>query len=55
MAKKPKRPRAPKQSASYQTWLNYSARLNDWKKRCGQIVSDKSKKAALIQKLRRVA
>lgn len=55
MARKPKRPRAPKSSASYQSWLNYSARLNEWKKRCGQMVSEKKKKADLIQRLRRVA
>lgn len=55
MSKKPKRPRAPKSSASYQTWQNYSKRLSDWKKRCSGIVSDKKKKTALMQKLRRVA
>ena len=55
MAKKPKRPHAPKASANYQTWLNYQARINEWKRKCNQIVTDKKKKIALIQKLRRVA
>ncbi len=51
MAKKPKRPRAPKRSSSYQTWQAYEQRVNAWAAKCSQIIADKKKKAALIQKL----
>lgn len=51
--RKPKRPRAPKQSAGLQTWQNYDNRLGDWNKKCNQIDSDKKKKSDLIEKIKR--
>ena len=51
--KKPKRPKAPKRSSSLQTWQNYERRLNDWVKKCNQIVGDKKRKAQLIEKIQR--
>ena len=51
--KKPKRPKAPKRSASLARWEDYKKRLNDWKKKCAKIDADKKKKAKLIDSLRR--
>lgn len=52
MARKPRKPKAPKMSAGLQTWENYYKRLTDWKKRCNELESNKKRKAALIQKAR---
>lgn len=53
MAKLPKKPKAPKASASLQTWENYNTRVKAWEKKVSGIESDKKKKAALIAKARR--
>lgn len=52
MARKPRKPKAPKTTASVQVWENYYKRLQDWKKRCNKIEADKKRKANLIQKAR---
>ncbi|MGR3221393.1 MAG: hypothetical protein ACUZ8H_16475 [Candidatus Anammoxibacter sp.] len=43
--KRPKKPTAPKMSASILVWGNYKARLLKWKKRIAEIASNKTKKA----------
>ena len=53
MAKKPKKPKAPKVSASLTVWKNYETRLSNWRKTCAEIEKAKKDKAALIAKLRR--
>lgn len=49
MAKLPKRPKAPKASASLTAWENYKTRLTDWEKKVKDIHSAKDKKAKLIK------
>ncbi|MBA7514355.1 hypothetical protein ES705_06383 [subsurface metagenome] len=51
MARKPKRPKAPKRSATIQTWQGYESRRNAWSAKCKQIDADKKKKADLIERL----
>jgi len=53
--RKPKRPKAPKRSASLESWKNYGKRLSDWKAKCRKIESDKKSKSTIISRLSRVA
>lgn len=50
-SKLPKKPKSPKQSASYDTWKRYEERVKEWKKKCAKIESDKKAKKALIGRL----
>jgi hypothetical protein len=54
-AKLPKKPKAPKQSASLASWQNYDARLKEWKNKCAQIIRDKAAKKSLIERTRKAA
>ena len=51
--KKPKRPKAPKHSATLQSWQNYKKRLDAWRAACRQIDADKKKKSSLITSIRK--
>lgn len=51
MAKLPKRPKAPKRSASLTVWERYKQRVDEWKKKCSNIENAKKRKAALINQL----
>lgn len=51
MAKLPKRPKAPKRSASLPVWERYKQRIDEWKKKCASIENAKKRKASLINQL----
>ena len=53
MAKYPKKPKAPKTSASLTAWENYKKRLADWQKKCREIDSNIKKKANIIKATRK--
>lgn len=50
MAKLPKKPKKPRASASFTTWQRFDERMKLWQKKCSDIKSAKTKKAALIKK-----
>ncbi|MEO0896293.1 MAG: hypothetical protein AAFY71_07850 [Bacteroidota bacterium] len=47
-----KKPKAPKTTASLQTWKNYESRLNQWAKDKKSFENAQTTKKKLIQKLR---
>lgn len=53
MANYPKKPKAPKQSASLETWQNYEKRVKEWEKKCRAIDQAKAQKKKLIGRLRK--
>jgi hypothetical protein len=52
MAKKRKFPKAPKATASLDTWKRYEDRLDEVKKFNAQVEKDKEAKKKLIEKVR---
>ena len=50
----PKKPKAPKKSASLRVWENYERRLKDWKQKVSKIESEKKRKAAIIARAKRM-
>lgn len=51
MAKKKKFPKAPKASASLETWANYDKKVAEINKFNNGLETDKKRKKALIQKV----
>lgn len=54
MAKKKSFPKAPKQSASLETWQKYDKKVSEVKKHNAQLESDKRKKKSLVEKIKKV-
>jgi len=53
MAKKKSFPKAPKQSASLETWQKYDKKVAEVKKHNAQVDSDKRKKKSLVEKVKK--
>lgn len=53
--RKPKRPKAPKRSASVAVWERYEKRLKEWKQKLAKMEADKRRKEAIIQRVRKLA
>jgi hypothetical protein len=51
MARLPKKPKAPKRTASLMVWERFKQRVDEWKKKCNSIEAAKKRKAALINQL----
>lgn len=54
MAKKKSFPKAPKASASLETWQKYDKKVTEVKKHNAQLESDKRKKKTLVEKIKKV-
>jgi len=54
MAKRPKKPKMPRITASIQVWERYEQRVKDWRKKIAQIEAEKKRKAAIIQRVRKM-
>lgn len=54
MAKKKSFPKAPKASASLETWQKYDKKVAEVKKHNAQLESDKRKKKTLVEKIKKV-
>jgi len=53
--KRPKKPKAPRVTASLAVWERYEKRLKDWQNKIKQIDADRKKKEAIIQRARKLA
>lgn len=53
MAKAKKFPKSPKQSASLEVWQNHDRKVAEVKKHNAQLESDKKKKKAVIEKVKK--
>lgn len=53
--KYPKKPKAPKKSASTQTWINYKNRLKEWEKKCKQIDANKKAHEKAVAEAKKLA